>query len=73
MSLPIDPRRIELIDPIVAQILRTKTPAEKLAIVFDAHQMAFDIKVAQIRQRNPDWSESRVRSTVVRRLSSGPQ
>ena len=37
MNAPLDSRRIELLDPDVVAILKTKTPAEKLAMAFDAH------------------------------------
>ena len=71
MNPPLDPRRIELLDPAIVAILKTKTPAEKLAMVFDAHQFAFDVQCCQIRAAHPEWSISDVRDAVVRRLSRG--
>ncbi len=71
MNPPLDPRRIELLDPAIVAILKTKTPAEKLAMVFDAHQFAFDVQFSQIRAAHPEWSINDVRDAVVRRLSRG--
>ena len=33
-----DPKRIEVVDEAVAAILRTKTPAERIALAFDAFE-----------------------------------
>ena len=66
-----DPRRIELLDPAIVVILKTKTPAEKLAMVFDAHQFAFDVQCSQFRAAHPDWSDHDSRMAVVRRFSRG--
>lgn len=71
MKTEFDPRRIELLDPEVIAILKTKTPAEKLAMAFDAHQFAFDVQYSQIRAAHPEWPLTDVRAAVVRRLSSG--
>lgn len=38
MKPTIDPNRIELLDPEIVKILQSKTPAERLAMVFAANR-----------------------------------
>lgn len=66
-----DPARIELLDPEMVRILRTKTGAEKLKMVSDMFEAARRMLQASIAARHPDWSEEQVHREVVRRLSHG--
>ena len=66
-----DLRRIEVIDDAVAEILRQKTPAEKLAMIFAANRtMRLRIEGA-LRTWHPDWTDEQVRREVVRRMTRG--
>ena len=67
----IDPRNIEVIDKELAAILRTKTPAERIEMVFAANRTARMLAAAGIRNQHPDWSDSEVEREVVRRVSGG--
>ncbi len=71
MTIKLDPRRIELLDPEMVAILKTKSPAEKLAMAFDSHQFAFDVQCCQIQAAHPEWPISDVQAAVVRRFSRG--
>lgn len=64
-----DPKRIEVVDEAVAAILRTKTPAERIALAFDAFETAWQMTTAQIMRQNPSWPEDRVRTETARRLT----
>jgi hypothetical protein len=59
--MPIDPRRIELLDPVVAAILRRKTPAEKLQAAFDSNEFVREVMAAGIRRQHPTWTAEEVR------------
>ena len=67
MKRPIDPRRIEVIDPMVASILCAKAPHERVAMVGQANRTARLLLQAQIKRMNPDWSEEQ----VLRKLPGG--
>jgi hypothetical protein len=71
MSRPIDPRNIEVVEPELAAILRTKTPAERIEMIFAANRTARMLAAAGIRHQHPDWDESQVNREVVRRVSGG--
>ncbi len=71
MKRPIDPRRIEVIDPNVAAIWRANAPHERIALVGDAHRTARTLLQAQIKRMNPDWSDEQVLTEVARRLGHG--
>jgi hypothetical protein len=66
-----DPKRIEVIDDAVADVLRHKSPAEKLALVFSANRtMRLRIEGA-LRTWHPDWSDDQIRREVARRMTRG--
>lgn len=71
MSRPIDPRNIEVVEPELAAILRTKTPAERIEMVFAANRTARLLAAAGIRNQHPDWSDAEIEREVVRRVSGG--
>ena len=67
----LDPRRIEVIDDRVAEILRRKEPWERLAAAFAANRtMRLRIEGA-LRTWHPEWSDEKIRREVVRRMTRG--
>ncbi len=66
-----DPKRIEVVDEAVAAILRTKTPAEKVAMASAANRTARLMLQARIGDLNPTWTESEVKAEVARRMRGG--
>lgn len=64
-------RTIEIVDERVAEILRKKTPAERLAIADGLWRFARDMTRAIIAREHPDWSEDEIRRQVARRMSHG--
>lgn len=69
--MPLDPRRIEVIDDKTAEILRRMTPAQKLAqldsMVSDAREMVTCV----LRSQHPEWTPEQLRAEVRRRISHG--
>jgi hypothetical protein len=65
------PRTIEVVDWKVAEILRQKTPAERLALIDDCNRAARTMLAAGIRYRHSDWSEDQVLAEVKRRWLDG--
>ncbi len=62
---------VEIIDPLIVEILRQKTPAEHLRQAFRLWETARLIVRAAVRQQHPDWSEEQVLRESASRLSHG--
>ena len=63
--------RYEVVDDKVAEILRKKTPAEKVQMVCDANRTARILIASSLRSRHPDWDEAEVQAEVARRMLYG--
>ncbi len=64
-------QKMEILDDAMAEILRQKTPAERLAIANGMWRFARDMIRATITREHPDWTEGEVSRMVARRLSHG--
>jgi len=67
----IDKRNIEIIDDVMAGILREKTPQQRLAIAFSLWTSAKKQLLNYLRVEHPDWSDSMIQKEVAKRLSHG--
>jgi len=67
----LDPGQIEVVDDATAEILRHKTPAERLAMVFALWTSTRDKLRVHVRKIHPDWDDERVNREVARRLLHG--
>ena len=67
----LDPGQIEVVDEAVAALLRRMTPAQRVALVSDAHRTARAMLAAQIRSHHPNWANEKVQQEVARRLIGG--
>jgi hypothetical protein len=67
----LDRGQIEVVDEDVAEVLRRKTPAQRLAMAFAADRTIRQVIAGAIRGRHPDWDESQVREEVARRMTRG--
>jgi hypothetical protein len=68
MSPPPRQPCVEQLDPIVAEILRRTTAADRVAMMGDASEMARLLAAAGIRYRRPGWSEEQIQAEVARRM-----
>ena len=62
---------IEVMDDNMAEILKRKTPAERLAIAFALWSSARDMLTTMLAGQHPDWSKERIAAETARRLSHG--
>jgi hypothetical protein len=62
---------IELLDEAVAEALRRKTPAERLAMVFAANRAMRLRLEGHLRSCHPDWDSQAVMQEIARRMSRG--
>jgi len=67
----LDDGQIEVVDPALAEVLRRKTPAERIAMVSAAHTMARLRIEGRLRTRYPDWPDDRIALEVRRRMTRG--
>ncbi len=61
---------LELIDERIVEIIRRKTPTERIAMILDANDMARSLAAAGIRHRYPEWDASQLQAEVARRMLS---
>ncbi len=61
--------QIEVVDDRVADILRRKTPAQRLAIAFALWTSTWDMLISHLKSTHPDWSIEMVQKEVARRMS----
>ncbi len=64
----LDPQRYEMVDDAMVEVLRAKTPDEKLAIAEGMWQMARDLIRDMLRQDHPGWSEAEIDSETAKRM-----
>jgi hypothetical protein len=67
----LDDGQIEVVDDAVAEVLRRKTPAERVAMIGGMNRVARQILAAQVRRRQPDWGTDQVTAEVARRMARG--
>jgi hypothetical protein len=69
--MPLDPRRIEVMDDRMAEILRRKTPEEKMAMANAMWRSARTMLVFSLRQARPDWTAEQINREIARRMLHG--
>jgi len=70
-TLRLDPGQIEVVDDTIAEILRHKTPAERIRIGFTIWTSARNMLMTHLKKTHPEWNNDRVEKEVVKRLSHG--
>lgn len=71
MKRPIDASRIELLDPAIVEILKSKTPAERLAMVFAANRTMRLRLEGHLRTHHPEWSDEEIQCEIAKRMLGG--
>ena len=67
----LDNGQIEVVDDKMAEILRAKTPTERLTIGLRMWHSTTVLLTSFIRSLNPGWDEDKIRKEVIRRISNG--
>ncbi len=62
---------VEIMDEIMVDVLRKKTPAERLEIASGMWESARVMIGGVLRQEHPEWSEEEVLREIARRISHG--
>lgn len=69
MSFPL--RSLEIVDEMMATVLRDKTEAQRRAIGNGLWVYSRNLLPSILRQKNPDWTDEQIRRETARRLSHG--
>lgn len=70
-KIKLDPGQIEVVDDLMADVLRGKTAAERIRIAFEIWISTRNMLLVHLRKTHPDWNDARVNKEVARRLSRG--
>ena len=68
MKWRLDEGQIEVMDDAVAEVLRRKTPAERVAMIGEAWRFAVVWVEAAVRSQHEDWDEGQVAAEARRRM-----
>jgi hypothetical protein len=55
----------------MAEVLRRKTPAERISIADNLWESAYNMLLSHIGKTHPEWDSGRLKKEVARRLSHG--
>jgi hypothetical protein len=70
-KLRLDKGQIEIVDDVMAGVLRLKTPAERIRIGVTMWESARKMLITHLSKTHPDWDAARLSREVSRRLSRG--
>ena len=62
---------VEIIDEMMVDLLRRKTPAERLNIASGMWESARVMIRGVLRQEHPEWSDEMIVQEIARRISHG--
>ncbi len=67
----LDAGQIEVVDDAMAEVLKSKTPAERIGIGFNIWLSAYNMLTVYLKKTHPDWNAEILKREVKRRLSHG--
>ena len=67
----LDPKRYEMMDDAMVEVLRNKSVDEKLAMLDGLWRMARDLIQSKLWLDHPDWSGDQIARETARRLAHG--
>ncbi len=59
---------VETMDTMMVEVMRNKTPAERLAIAFRMWENARTMITESVRKMHPDWSDDEVEQEIAARM-----
>ncbi|MBP86194.1 MAG: hypothetical protein CMJ64_05680 [Planctomycetaceae bacterium] len=73
MKWRLDAGQIEVLDDAMVEVLRKKTPAERVEMISAAHRTARGLVEGGVRDQYPSWDDEQVEAEVRRRLLGGTE
>lgn len=71
MRWRLDDGQIEVLDDAQAEILRQKTPCERVGMILASNRTMRLLIRGRLLTRHPEWNEARISAEVARRMSRG--
>jgi hypothetical protein len=75
MSQPVNhrlnPRHVEIPDPDVIALMKSKTPAERLEMAFSSHRLVRLRLAGHFRTLHPEWTDEDVEKAIAGKFLSG--
>ena len=71
MKWRLDKGQIEVVDDAVAEILRRKTPAQRVQMALEANRFMRLRLEGHLRSIHPDWDAPRIQAEIARRMLLG--
>jgi len=68
----LDKGQIEVVDDAMAQVLRQKTPAQRVGMALAANRLVRLRIAGHLRTVHTGWDESRIQAEIARRMLLGP-
>lgn len=63
--------KLEILDEKMIEILKQKSPQERLSIAFNLWKTARKFLVNHLKNTHPDWDEEKIRMEVLKRFLYG--
>jgi hypothetical protein len=67
----LDQEQMEMVDDAMAEVLRRKTPAERIKIGFEIWSSAYKMLLSHLKTSHPEWTPEMVSQEAARRISLG--
>jgi len=67
----LDSGQIEMVDDTVAEILRRKTPAERIQIACDLWASVHRMLTTYLRKTHPEWDSRKIEQEGLMKLGTG--
>lgn len=67
----LDKGQIEVVEDAMAEVMRHKTPAERIRIGFNLWISARNMLMTHLKKTHPEWDAKRLIREVARRLTHG--
>jgi hypothetical protein len=71
MKPRLGPGWIEFVDDAAAEVLRRKTPAERIQMAAGYYRLVRGLIEGGLRTKYPEWDDARIAAEVARRIMRG--
>lgn len=71
MRWRLDDGQIEVLDDAQAEVLRHKTPAQRVEMICASNRTMRLLIEGHLRSRHPDWADKQIQSEIARRMALG--
>ncbi len=71
LRMAVNPNKIEVVEDRIVEILKTKSPSERLRIGFELWEFAHRAITQSLKAQHSDWDEKKIQKETARRISHG--